>query len=263
MSELIPTDDRGLLLGDGLFETLLADRGRLVWFEGHAARLARGCSMLGLPAPDPMALRAAADAAIAAAGLQDARAAVRLTWTAGSGGRGLDRPPSPAPRLIASAAVSPAPQGPLRLATASVRRNEASPASRLKTLAYLDNVLARREVQAQGADEALMLNTGGEVACVAAANLFWLAQGRLCTPALECGVLNGIARAAVLEAASAENLETAEVRAGRGALAEAEALFITNSLIGVRRIGSLDGIDLPSHPLVERLALAVAAAMSA
>ncbi len=146
---------------------------------------------------------------------------------------------------------------------ARVRRNEGSPASKLKSLAYLDNVLARREAKAVGADEAVMLNTVGEVACAAAANLFWIKDGRLFTPALDCGVLDGIARAAVLDAALQAEAAAMEVRAGPEALAGAEAAFITNSLMGVLPVRRLDDRDLPSHAFVERLAQAVAERMDA
>jgi branched-subunit amino acid aminotransferase/4-amino-4-deoxychorismate lyase len=124
--------------------------------------------------------------------------AVRLTLTAGSGGRGLDRPDQIIPRLVATAAPSPRVETPATLIIAKTRRNEGSPASRLKTLSYVDGVLARAEARAVGADEAVMLNNRGEVACAAAANLFWIEGERVFTPALECGVLAGIARARLL-----------------------------------------------------------------
>ena len=248
-----PSRDRGLLLGDGLFETVLAEEGRLVRFEAHAARLTRGCAILGLPAPEASVLEMAARAALTEACLADARAAVRLTWTAGPGGRGLDRPADLAPRLIVAASPSPRPSGPASLAVASVRRNPNSPTSRLKTLAYLDNVLARREALAAGADEALMLNTAGEVACAAAANLFWIAGGRLFTPALNCGALDGVVRAMVLERAAALKVLAIEAQEGLEALAVADAVFLTNSLIGVRPVSRLGERLYGPHVLVERL----------
>lgn len=248
----VPFDDRGLLLGDGLFETILAKDGALVLWAPHLARLTAGCAALGLPAPDAAeALRLCENAM---AGLDGQRGAVRLTLTAGSGGRGLDRPTEIAPRLFATAVPMARPEGPARLVTVSVRRNEGSPASRLKTLSYLDNVLARREA---GAAEALMLNSRGEVACAAVANLFWIADGRLETPALDCGVLDGVIRGQVLAAAKALRASVAEVRVGRERLEGAEGLFLTNSLIGVRAVDRLDGQALPDHPLAAELAGAV------
>jgi branched-chain amino acid aminotransferase/4-amino-4-deoxychorismate lyase len=189
---MIPTDDRGLTLGDGLFETILSRDGDLVLLDEHLERMARGCEALGLPPLErPRARRLCEEAAGGVRG----RAAVRLTLTAGSGGRGLDRLEAPYPRLFATAAPAPRPETPATLVTATVRRNEGSPASRLKTLSYLDNVLAREEARAAGADEALMLNNAGFVACAGAANVFWLEGERLVTPALSCGVLEGIMRA--------------------------------------------------------------------
>jgi len=250
---VIGLDDRGLTLGDGLFETLLVLDGALQAAPEHLARMAQGCDVIGLPRPDPDQALRLMQAAITTAGLQTGRAAVRLTLTAGAGGRGLERPPTPAPRLFATAAPSPLPQGPARLAVSAVRRNAGSPASRLKTLSYLDNVLARRQARAAGADEALMLNGAGEVACASAANLFWLQDGRLHTPALECGVLAGVMRAKVMIAAARCGLAVIEAHAGPEALAAAEGLFLTNSLIGVRPVANLDGRPLPATDLVESL----------
>ena len=238
---MIPPGDRGLTLGDGLFETILSRGGELMLLDEHLARLTRGCATLGLPEPDlSEARRLCEDAAASIEG----RAAVRLTLTAGSGGRGLDRPADPAPRLFATTAAAPAPTGPATLITASVRRNEGSPASRLKTLSYLDSVLARAEATAAGADEALMLNNAGEVACAAAANIFWIEGERLCTPALDCGVLDGVIRAKVLEAAPRAGLTPHEIRAMPGQIAAADEVFLTSSLIGLRPVSSLDGNTL-------------------
>jgi branched-chain amino acid aminotransferase/4-amino-4-deoxychorismate lyase len=251
---MMPLDDRGLLLGDGLFETLLAQDGELVWLEAHLDRLAAGCEVLGLPPPDRAGAVQAMALALVQDGLAHGRAAVRLTLTAGPGGRGLDRPESLSPRLFATAQPAPGPPGPARLATSAVRRNAGSPASRLKTLAYLDNVLARREARDAGAEEALMLNTDGLVACAGAANLFWIADGRLFTPALDCGVLAGIARARTLAAAAAMGVETVEAHAGPPEVAAAEAVMLTNSLIGVRQVCDWNGRVYPPSLLAARLA---------
>jgi branched-chain amino acid aminotransferase/4-amino-4-deoxychorismate lyase len=196
-------------------------------------------------------------AAPAVAGLQGVRAAVRLTLTAGSGGRGLDRPAAPAPRLAATVAASPAPTTPVDLMLAKTRRNEGSPAARLKTLSYLDNVLARAEATAAGADEAVMRNNHGDLTCAAAANLFWVRGDILFTPALHCGVLEGIARGRVLDLARRLEVEVHEVATGAEALDDAEAVFLTNSLIGVRPARRFEGETFGPHALVEQLAQGV------
>lgn len=231
---MIGPDDRGFTLGDGLFETVLAEQGALRRLPEHLARMSAGCAVLGLPAPDRAEAERLMLAALAELG--EVRAAVRLTLTAGGGGRGLDRPQDLHPVLVATAAASPRPATPARLMTANVRRNDRSPAARLKTLSSLDAVFARAEARTAQADEALMLNTAGEIASAAAANVFWRAGGALFTPAVECGVLAGTTRARVLAATPVQ-----EVRAGREVLDEAEAVFLSNALIGLRPVSELDG----------------------
>ncbi|MBO9543591.1 aminotransferase class IV [Caulobacter sp.] len=240
---MIPHDDRGLLLGDGLFETMLALDGDLPFIAAHLDRMAAGCEVLNLPFDRAQAERIVREAAPAAG-----RFAVRLTLTAGSGGRGLDRPAAPVPVLFAKAAPSVPPTTPATLIIATTRRNEGSPASRLKSLSHLDNVLARAEAAAAGADEAVMLNNRGEVACAAAANLFWIREGRLFTPRLDCGVLAGVTRARLLARHDVE-----EVVAGVEALETADAIFLTNSLIGVREVSKLGGKEFAPHLLVGEL----------
>lgn len=248
-------DDRGLRLGDGLFETLLARDGRPLDWAAHVARLVAGCAVLGLPAPREADLRTAAEAALAAA--PTGEAALRLTWTAGAGGRGLDRPADLRPRLLARATPYRRPEGPLRLVVATTRRNEGSPASRVKALGAIDAVLARREARRADADEALMLNNRGELACAAAGNLFWRTGARLRTPALDCGVLAGTVRARLIAAASGLGLTAEESRARPEALAAADGIYVTNSLIGVRPVASVDGRPAPDDPMAPALARAV------
>ncbi len=241
---MIPLDDRGLLLGDGLFETMLALDGAIPHLQAHLDRMAAGCEVLGLPPLD----RSAAGALCLAAAPAEGRAAVRLTLTAGSGGRGLDRPAQIAPRLAATAAAAPLVQAPAALIIARTRRNEGSPAARLKTLSYLDSVLARAEARAAGADEAVMLNNQGHVACAAAANLFWIEGRRVLTPSLDCGVLAGILRGRLMAQTPVD-----EVTADRARLEAADAVFLTNSLIGVRPVSRLGERIFEPHAVIEDL----------
>ncbi|USQ94974.1 aminotransferase class IV [Caulobacter sp. RL271] len=238
-----PLDDRGLLLGDGLFETLLALDGETPRLPAHLDRMAAGCEALGLPFD-----RAEAERRVRAATPSAGRFAVRLTLTAGSGGRGLERPAAPVPRLFATAAPSAPVTTPASLVVATTRRNEGSPAARLKTLSYLDNVLARAEARDAGADEAVMLNNRGEIACAGAANLFWIVGERLFTPRLDCGVLAGVTRARILAAWSVE-----EVAVGIEALEGADAIFLTNSLIDARSVSRLGERVFQPHPLIGAL----------
>jgi len=247
----MPLDDRGLLLGDGVFETILAIDGELILFEAHIARLRRACWELGLNQPEPDAARRLCELALGDTGATSGRFAVRLTLTAGSGGRGLNRPEMIEPHVFAATSRHVRPEGAIGLRTSAIRRNPTSPGARMKTLSYLDNVMARREAEPA---EALMLNTSGDLACAAAANLFWIKEGRLFTPSLDCGVLDGVMRRQVLLVAGEFGLSPREGNFPPSALTEAEAVFLTNSLIGVRPVSSLDGRDLPTLPVVRDLA---------
>lgn len=231
--------DRGLLLADGLFETLAVRAGAVVRLQAHLDRLAAGAAVLGLPLPygrDALA-DALADTARANA-VSDG--ALRLTLTAGVGPRGLPRPDPLAPTVLITAAASPpvaTPLPPARLRIATLtRRNEHSPLSRVKSLAYLDQILARREAAAQGDDDALLLNTASALACASAATLFVvLADGALVTPPLADGALPGTRRAAVLAA-----LDGREATLRPVDLWTAREVFLTSSLM-VRPVCAVDG----------------------
>ena len=242
---MIGFDDRGLLLGDGLFETILAVDGAFDHLAAHLDRMAAGCVTLGLSELDLAEAERVAQAALGR--YPTGRVAIRLTLTAGSGGRGLDRPEQPRPVLFATGSPSTKPLGAARLIISTLRRNASSPVCRIKSLSDLENVLARREAQLAGADEAVLLNHRGEIACASAANIFWWGDATLKTPALSCGALAGIARSRVLAAARALGLATLEVCEPADVLCRADLVFLTNSLIGLRQAYFERCSD---HPLV-------------
>ena len=240
--DVLPADDRGLTLGDGLFETLLATDGALAHAALHFRRLAASAAALGLPPPpEANRLEAVARETLARNRLDRGRAAVRLTLTAGRSARGLARDPSAAARLLITASPAPEAGTPVRLATASVRRNPASPASRHKTLSYIDSVMALRQAHQAGADEAVMFNTRGRPASAAAANLVFRIDGKIVTPPLSEGVLAGTTRTRLLEALP----EMGERRLTQAEARRADALVLTNALRGIRPALSWDGRDLP------------------
>lgn len=254
--------ERGLLLGDGLFETLLCRGGRIVRLAAHLARLEAGAAVLGIPLP-AVDLAQAAGALIEASGLAGRDAALRITLTRGPGPRGLLPPAEPHPTLLITAVAQPAAQsGGLAAVIATIRRNEQSPLSRLKTLNYLDNVLAKREAVARGADEAILLNTIGRLASATAANLFLVRGRSLFTPPVSEGVLPGITRAAILAAAPALGLALVETPLEPEQLRAADEAFISNSLIGVRALAALDGRPIGDGavgPIVRRVGEALLA----
>lgn len=219
--------DRGALLGDGLFETLCFDGGRVKDLDRHLDRVRRSASVLGLPDPvDGIDLGALCQELVARSQLT--QAALRFTFTAGEGARGLVREATPeVTRRLSCAPLAPPPQD-IRLHLTSIRRSASSPSAQHKTLSYIDNVLARREANQTGADMGLMLDTDGHVACADCANIFWLSGERIYTPALNGAVLPGTVREALCERFSID-----EGGHGLEALAAAEAAVVTNSLIGV------------------------------
>ncbi len=246
--ELLPVDkaridptDRGFLLGDGLFETMAARGGVVLEFARHYARLMEGAAFLRLPVfLNQPALEDSCLALLAANNM--AEAALRLTLTRGPAPRGLGRPPKTIPTMLITAAPLPPPGGKLHLITASLRRDETSPLSALKTLNYLPNVLARIEAEEQGADDALLLNRQGFVAETSAANLFVCLGGQWYTPPVEDGALPGTRRARLLEEGRVREMPLAPVQ-----LLHAEGVYAGNAL-SLRPVASLDGQEIPQCP---------------
>jgi branched-chain amino acid aminotransferase len=230
--------DRGFTLGDGVFETLRVVAGRPLWLADHLARLHEGAKLLGIPVPlGDRALEAGLMSLIEGRGHPDA--ALRVTLSRGpSRARGI-WPPAPevTPTLLATLNPLPAAaRPPLRLIVArSVRRNEHSPLSLIKSLNYADNILARREAAASGADDALMLNGQGRIACATVGNIFIRFGGQWVTPPLAEGVLAGTARRRLIPL-----LNAAERPIDGAELTAAEAGLISNSL-GLAAIREVDG----------------------
>jgi branched-chain amino acid aminotransferase group I len=237
----VPALDRGLLYGYGLFETMRSYGGRVFRLEGHYRRLSEGAAVLDLPPALTLdELRATVDALLESNGLADAY--LRLTISAGPAPD--DGGASPSVLLVARPLSGYPPdlyQRGMAAVTSATRRNEASPLSRVKSLNYLDNLLAREEARRKGADEAILLNTRGFAAEGSASNVFLVSDGRLLTPGLDSGVLPGITRAAVLELAQEAGIACAEGEVEATTLAGAAEAFLTNSIMGVMPLTRLDG----------------------
>ncbi len=226
----IDPTDRGLSLGDGLFETMHLRKGKMRRLPAHLARLRLSAEALGIPlAYTDTALEDQILAVVTANGLVDA--VVKLTLTRGPGARGITLPADPHPTVLIATADAPPEPEPARVIIASVtRRNELSPLSRFKTLNYLDNVIARDQALQSGADDALLLNTQGRIAESTVANIFLLVNGGIVTPPVEEGALPGVARADAIRLTRAEEKPiTVET------LIKASEVFLTNAL-GVRPV---------------------------
>lgn len=224
--------DRGLLLGDGLFDTSLVLGGTIFRRKAHLDRLFAGLASLGIEADHDAIDRAAADLS-----QRGEKNVLRISVTRGPGQRGL-RPSRPQ-RPTIFAGLAPLAENiffaPVSLCLTDIRRNETSPLARLKSLNYLDAVLAAGEAASKGFDEALFLNCAGKVCCAAAGNLFAVFGRDIVTPPVADGILPGILRGLIL--AELGGREASLTVADIGA---ADALFVTNSLrliAPVTRIG--------------------------
>jgi branched-chain amino acid aminotransferase len=244
--------DRGLLLGDGLFETILVLNKTALWRHMHLARMEGSANALGL-AFDRARVDAAVDALLAVS--TASRQALRVTLTRGAGPRGLAGNGGPSTLLASLEPLDPQSLfEPVTLARSLIRRSAASPAARHKTLSYIDNIAAAREAAARGAGDALMLNTDGAVACSTIANVFLLRDRMLITPARDQAILTGVMRQALLAAAHRLGFKSEERRVALEELHMADAVFLTNSLRIVRTVKSLDGKPLATGDLTPLIA---------
>ena len=235
----IAHNDRGLTLGDGVFDTMLAQDGKPVWAREHFARLSYNASVLGIAftldfEPAVQELLERNDAG-------QGRYAVRTTITRGAGGRGLMPPDTVKPTIIMS--CTPAPQKTNRaemIIAQTVRRNEHSPLSQIKSLNYGDNLLALLEAQEKSTEDSILLNSAGNVCCTTTGNIFICENRKIVTPPLDDGILAGITRQKIIE-----RYDVTEESFIPERLFEANAVFMTNSIQGIRPIKRIDHTYFP------------------
>jgi branched-chain amino acid aminotransferase len=241
----IPVFDRGLLYGYGLFETMRSYNGRVFGLDRHIVRLTNSAGVLGIrEALEPQKLETGVLRTLKANGFDDAR--IRLTVTAGEGSRGIALPSSGKLTIIITVEelVLPSPEiysKGLRTSVVGIRRNSESPMCHLKALGYLENLLAHAEAIDNGSDEAILLNCDGFVAECSASNLFVVEAGKIVTPPIEAGILPGITRGVVIELAPSLGIKVAQEAVSVKRLLNAEEVFITNSVIEIMPIASVDG----------------------
>lgn len=242
----VPVTDRGLRYGEGVFEVLRTVRGRPFLLDRHLARLATGGAQIGLPPIDDDAVALAVHKTLEGVG-GDAR--VRILVTAGD----ADELGAPAQtRLIVTAEpLADPPRRPADLVT--IARPTCAPATldpQLKTLAYLDRILALRAARAAGADDAIRLDSEGWVAECGSSSLLLVCQGVMVQPASP-GALTGITAAFVAECLRSQGHSVVRRQIAPSELREVQAALIASSVRGVRDVRSIDGRLLPGHPLTE------------
>lgn len=233
--------DRGFTLADGIFETIKAVGITPFWLSEHFGRLKAGAAAIGLAIPFSETRICEAVDQLLAGATEDAQSAIRLTVTRGAAARGLWPKETGAsqPTCVLTVASSPATLPQDFVVCRSTRRNEHSPLSRIKSLGYGDNVLARREAIERGADDAIMLNTAEHVACATVGNVFFRMAGDWVTPPIADGILPGLARRRfIAELGAVESSLSTEL------IQTSDAGFVCNSL-GFTQIKRIDGRDLP------------------
>jgi 4-amino-4-deoxychorismate lyase len=240
--DCVDASDRGLLYGDGLFETMAVRNGRVSSWARHMARLLAGCERLGIPVVDTVQLAHEADELLADAG----HGVLKVIVTRGSGGRGYRVPETVVPRRILQ--LHPWPDFPpaageagvaVRLCTTRLCHNPLL--AGIKHLNRLEQVLARREWDDPQIGEGLLLDVDGRLVEGTMSNLFLVRGQSLLTPDLRrCGVA-GIMRSVILEQAEQQSL-TADIRALYSVdLLEADEVFLCNSIIGIWPVICVDG----------------------
>lgn len=243
--------DHGFLYGDGVYETLRAYHGQFFLLERHLVRLRQSCQLIELDLPIP----AKQWPALLGETLRRnelAEASVRITISRGKGDLGLDPSLCPRPTMVIVAKpFRPYPpsfkKDGIRLELVEVRRNPISAQSpRIKSLSFLNNILAKQEALRMGGVDAIMLNIEGEVSECPTSNVFFVKDGKIKTPSVDCGILEGVTREVVMMLGEEQGLSIWEGRFGAQELLDADECFITNtsmeimpvSRIGDKRIGT-------------------------
>lgn len=242
---LISVFDHGFLYGDGIYETIRTYDGRFFMLQPHLARLQRSARLIGLTIPIPEAeWPALLQEALTRNSLPDAH--LRITISRGEGELGLD--PSLCPRPTVVIMAKPVIRYPdhlfeegVDLALVTVRRNlPAALSPQIKSLNFLNNILAKQEASQAGAFDALMLSAEGWLTECTTSNVFLVQQGRLCTPAVDCGILSGITREVVLTLAREQGLPVEEGRYAAEALETADEAFLTNTSMEIMPVRTVN-----------------------
>jgi branched-chain amino acid aminotransferase len=254
--------DHGFLFGDGIFEGMRSYGGKVFRLEEHLRRLWDSAKSIWLEIPiSPVEMAQAVNDTLKVNSIQDGY--VRLIVTRGQGTLGLDAHLCQNPLVVIITdhiALYPAEfyEKGLEIITASTMRNHpAAMNPRIKSLNYLNNILAKIEGHHAGCVEALMLNHKGEVAECTGDNIFLIRDGQLLTPPTDAGILEGITRAAVMELAVEARIPVREIAITRHDVYVADECFLTGSAAEVIPVVKVDdrviGDGLPG-PLTRDLA---------
>jgi len=233
--------DHGFLVGDGVFETLVARQGRLFAAHEHWQRLVRSCELMELTPVSETEFIGAMEAVLQANQLKEAR--VRFTLTSGDGPLGSERGDSSGTVLVTAVPLKPWPPTE-HVCLAPWTRHESGALSGVKSTSYGENVRALAHARSRGCGEALLANTRGELCEGTGSNIFLVLQGRLITPPLDSGCLAGVTRLLVLRACAEAGIDCREEPLPVRSLIECAEAFLTSSTRDVHPIAEIDGREL-------------------
>jgi branched-chain amino acid aminotransferase len=247
--------DHGLVVGDGVFETILLTDGHPFALTRHLRRLARSAMGLGIAPPPPRLIEDAVSAVVEAAPLGKGR--IRVTLTSGTGPLGSGRIEGP-PSLVVAIGPMGEEHDEANVAVVPFTRNEHGALTGLKTTSYGENALALAWANARGADEAIFANTAGAICEGTGSNVFYVLDGVICTPTLASGCLAGVTRALVMEQLAVVEVDHPISLFSPDGVLEA---FLTSTLRGVQPIAAINGEAMGISP--GPLTMAAAAAYMA
>ncbi len=243
---MVSVFDHGLLYGDGVFEGIRVYNKRVFLLAEHVERLYESALAIRLVIPmTPTQMAAAVEQTVAANGIVDGY--VRLVITRGAGSLGLDIRRTSHPQVIVIADTiklysEELYQQGLKIITASTLRNHPGALSpRIKSLNYLNNILAKIEGTDVGCEEALMLNHKGDIAECTGDNIFIIKRGVLKTPSPDAGILEGITRNCVIQLAKQAGIPVQEVTLQRHDVYTADECFLTGTAAEVIAVVGIDG----------------------
>jgi len=238
--------DHGFLYGDGVYETMRAYEGVVFMIERHMERLFRSASLIRLRPPDGPTVRKAVYQTLEANGLSDAY--IRVTLSRGKGPIGLDPELCRQPTFVVITEKFKEYPGSLyregvALVVAQTRRNHVRAIDpKIKSLNFLNNILAKVEAKERGAYEAIMLNTDGFITEGTVSNIFFVRDNAVCTPSAEAGILDGITRELVLRLAGENGLSVKEGLFCPDDLFRASEVFFTNTTAEIMPVSSVEDV---------------------
>jgi len=232
---------RALFFGEGLFETFRYKSRMPIFFDRHYDRMERGARLLRIPFVERDDLAGIVKSAVANSGISDAY--VKICLLSGGALNYYDDASRGDVAIVVRDYESRT--GPARVCINEFRRISDSPVHGVKSLNYLENIIARREARLNGYDEAVFLNERGEIAEGTASNIFWVKKDTLYTPSVECGILPGIIREILIDSVNALGLGVEEGGYYPESITGSRFAFLTNSLSGSMLIFQLGNAEFP------------------